>query len=76
MKTFFLIDGGDGNKVVREFDSEEDAWEWVDYKETTENWEEDYASFEDFKDEFFLVDSCEMKEAVRKYGSRKENYWT
>ena len=75
MKTYFLIDGTNNNKVVNEFDSKEEAMSYVDAKEHTENWENSFETFEDFKDEFYTVDSDEMNEAVRTYGSRKRNYW-
>lgn len=75
MKTYFLIDGTNNNKVVNEFDSHEEAMAYVDAKEHTENWENNWETFEDFKDEFYTVDSNEMEEAVRTYGSRKRNYW-
>ncbi len=75
MKTYFLIDGTNNNKVVNEFDSHEEAMAYVDAKEHTENWENGWETFEDFKDEFYTVDSDEMEEAVRTYGSRKRNYW-
>ena len=76
MKTYFLIDGTNNNKVVREFNTEKEAMDYVDAMEFTENWETSWDTFEDFKDNFFTVDSDEMEEAVRKYGSRKRNYWT
>lgn len=75
MKTFFLIDGTNNNKVIREFDSQEEAMAYVDSRKYIENWENAYETFEDYKDEFFTVDSERMAEAVRTYGSRKRNYW-
>lgn len=75
MKTYFLIDATNNNKVVNEFNSHEEAMAYVYTKEYTENWENSYETFEDFKDEFYTVNSDEMNEAVRNYGSRKRNYW-
>lgn len=75
MKTYFLIDGTNNNKVVNEFDSKEEAMAYVDAKEHSENWKNSWETFEDYKDEFYTVDSDEMNEAVRTYGSRKRNYW-
>lgn len=76
MKTFFLIDGTNNNKVVNEFDSDKEAMDYVDAKEHIENWENSFDTFEDFKEQFYTVDSDEMEEAVRSSGSRKRNYWT
>lgn len=76
MKTYFLIDGTNNNKVVKEFDTDEEAMAYVEAKEHTENWESSFETFQDFKDEFFTVDSEEMNKAVRDQGSRKKNYWT
>lgn len=75
MTTYFLIDGTNNNKVVNEFDSQEEAMAYVDAKEHTESWEDSYETFEDFKDEFFTVNSDQMDEAVKNYGSRKRKYW-
>tara|TARA_B100000378_G_scaffold217927_1_gene181154 strand:+ start:1289 stop:1519 length:231 start_codon:yes stop_codon:yes gene_type:complete len=75
MKTYFIIDGTNNNKVLGEFDSPEEAMAFVDAKEHTENWENSWENFEDFKDEFYTVDSEEMEEAVKAYGNRKRNYW-
>jgi len=75
MKTYFLIDGTNNNKVVNEFNSQEEAMAYVDAKENSENWENSWETFEDYKDEFYTVDSEEMNEAVRTQGSRKRNYW-
>lgn len=75
MKTYFLIDGTNNNKVINEFNSHEEAMLYVDKKEHTENWENCFNTFKEFKDEFFTVDSNEMKEAIRVYGVRKKQYW-
>lgn len=75
MKTFFLIDGTNNNRVIGEFDSQEEAMGYVDSKEYTENWENGYDTFEDYKDELYTVDSEEMTESIRIHGSRKRNYW-
>lgn len=76
MKKYYLIDGTNNNKVINEFSSEEEAMDYVNAKEFTENWGNNWETFQDYKDEFFIVDSDEMEEAVRKYGSRKRFYWT
>lgn len=75
MKTYFLIDATNNHKVVNEFDSNKEAMVYVDAKEHSENWENNWETFEDYKDEFYTVDSDEMNEAVRNQGSRKRNYW-
>lgn len=75
MKTFFLIDGTNNNKVVNEFDSQEEAMAYVDLRKNIENWENSYETFEDYKDEFFTVDSEQMAKAIKTYGRRKRDYW-
>lgn len=75
MGTLFLIDGLNNNKVVGEFKSAEEVDQHLNNKEFTENWGGDFESFQDFKDEFYTVESDRMKEAVDKFGSRKKNYW-
>ena len=75
MKTYVLIDGTNNNKVANEFDTQEEAMAYVDAKKHTENWENSWETFEDYKDEFYTVDSDEMNEAVRTRGNRKRNYW-
>ena len=74
--TYFLIDGGNNNKVINEFQSEEEAFLFVDSKKHIENWEDSYEVFQDFKDNFFTVTSIEMNEAIRTKGLRIKNYWT
>jgi hypothetical protein len=74
--TYFLIDSSEAHKVLDEFESPALAMEFVDAKEFTENWENGWDTFSDFKDQFYTVDSDEMNEAVRIHGSRKKNYWT
>ena len=74
--TYFLIDGGNNNKVVNEFNNEEEAMIFVNRKEHSESWENCYETFEDFKDNFFTISSNEMNEAIRTKGSRVKNYWT
>lgn len=75
METFYLIDGTNNNKVVGEFFSNEEALEYVNNKEFTENWENGYSSFEEFKSEFRVIDSEEMEAAIKKYGSRMKKYF-
>lgn len=60
MKTYFLIDGWNNNKVVTEVWSKKEAKEYIKTHEG----------------DFSIVDSEQMAEAVRLYGSRKLNYWT
>ena len=75
MHTYFLIDSTNNNKVLKEFDSISDGNKFLDNKETTENWEENYETFQEFKDEFFFIASDEMQEAISKSGNRKKDYW-
>lgn len=76
MKTLFLIDSLNNNKVVGEFDNQQEVEKHLDNKEHSENWENEAETFKEWKeDNFFTVTSDEMKEAVRIYGSRKKNYW-
>lgn len=75
MTTHFLIDGTNNNKVVNEFKSIKDALDYLDAKEHTENWQNNWQTFQDYKDEFFTVDSEQMKEAIRTHGNRKRSYW-
>lgn len=74
--TYFLIDTLNNNKVVKEFSSKKEADKYLNQKEHSESWEDDFETFEDFKDQFFLVDSKRMEEAVREKGSRVKEYWT
>ena len=73
--TYFLIDGTNNNKVVNEFTTIEELNAYVDNKEFNENWECDYETFQDYKDEFFVIDSIEMEQKVIEFGSSKRNYW-
>lgn len=74
-ESVYLVDGTNNNKVVNEFDSKEDAVAYVNAKEFSENWENSFETFEDFKEEFFTVTTTEMNEAIRTKGSRVKNYW-
>lgn len=75
MTTYFLIDGTNNNRVLNNFLNKDEAMDYINRKEHTENWDGDYETFEEFKDEFFLVDSEEMNEAVRVYGNRRLINW-
>jgi len=73
--TYFLIDGMNNNKVSNEFNTMGELNTYLDNKEFNENWECEYETFADYKDEFFVIDSIEMEKEVREFGSRKRNYW-
>ena len=75
MKTYFLIDGTNNNKVLKEFSTQKEAMTYVDAKEHLYNWEDNWETFQDFKDNFYIVSSDDMKEAVRLHGIRKRSYW-
>ena len=74
--TYFLVDSQNNHKVVGEFSSLDNVELYLDNKEYTENWENSWDTFQDFKDCFYTVTSDEMVEAVHKHGSRVRQYWT
>ena len=76
VESVYLIDGNNNNKVVRDFDSYEEAMAYVDRKKNVENWENAWDTFEQFKEQFFIVTSEQMKKAIHKHGSRMLKYWT
>jgi hypothetical protein len=76
IETLFLVDTLNNNKVVGEFDSQEEVNEFLNNKESTENWENEAETFEEWKENFFTVTSGEMQEAIREKGSRVKEYWT
>ena len=76
METLFLIDSLNNNKVVGEFDNQQEVENHLNDKEYSENWENEAETFMEWKEDyFFTVTSDEMKEAVRFYGGRRKNYW-
>ena len=74
--THYLVDGTNNNKVVKEFESIDDANTYLNTVGFWDNWEENYEFFEDYKGEFFTISSIEMNDAIRKHGERVLNYWT
>jgi len=74
--TYYLIDGTNNNKVVKEFESIDDADTYLNTMRFWDNWEGNYECFEDYRDEFFTISSIEMNDAIREHGARVLNYWT
>jgi hypothetical protein len=73
----FLVDGTNNNKVVSQFQSVEEINDYLNKKKFSSfDWSKHYESFEDYKDEFFIVSLEEMNISIEKYGSRVLNYWT
>lgn len=75
MVTYYLIDGTENNKVVGKFDSHEEAIAYINAKEYTEDWANNWDCFQDYRDEFRLITSEEMEQAVKTYGSKRRKYW-
>lgn len=75
-QTLFLVDSWNNHRVIGEFDTTDQVNEYLEAKEHTENWENTADSFAEFLDGFYTVEGSRMREAVRKYGNRKLEYWS
>lgn len=74
--TYCVINGLDNNRVVGQFDSKKEAIESIKYREVADHWEGIFDNFDDYEDQFFIIDSKQMEKAVRSKGNRVLTYFT
>lgn len=75
MKAYYLIDGTKNNKVLGPFSGKGKARDVLSYKELTDEWEYNYDTFGEYRDQFRIITEDEMEEAVKLHGEGKRKYF-
>ena len=73
-ESHFVIDGTNNN-YVRGFASEKDANDWINRHIRDANWENNWESEQDYRDEFAVIEKEDMDAKAKKYGKRVRQYY-
>lgn len=75
MKTYYVIDGTNNNKVVAEYHTKKEARQHINELKFTEDWKSHFKNFSDYKAEFRIIDSEQMEKRAKIKGNSVKNYF-
>lgn len=64
LENFYIADGTNGNKIITSFDTEAECKKYITDLEHYDNWQGEYSTFEDYANEFSIIDAERMQKAI------------